>query len=528
MEHITLEKAGIGGSLTNDYLLGKDTTRPFYSFSPDLDGLKAAVAERKKYPVNRPLLYDVLHKQHGKSFLSEQLKTNIELLLQENTYTVTTGHQLNLFTGPLYFIYKIVSVIALSNKLNDEMPGHHFVPVYWMNSEDHDFEEINHFFLKGEKIEWVVEVEKYGPVGRMSLNGIEPLMDEIKAKFGDRFQNDSVFQFILRAYNESETLADAHREIVNKLFGEYGLVILNQDDADLKTAFIELIAEEIFNKSSIKNVEATNQLLEKEDYKAQVFGRDINIFYTGNGFRERIIEWKDGYSLADNSLYWTTSELKTELKTNPAYFSPNVVMRPLYQEFTLPNIAYVGGPAEIAYWLQYKTNFVAHKIFYPTLVLRDCYLILAEKSVRRMKDLGIKLIDFFTPIDELLNTFIKKNHGHEMDISPLVSGVNEQYHQLLEQVIKVDSSMEAMVKAAHQKTLNDLEKIVQKMNKALKTKNEVQLNTIKNIQATIFPNGILQERNNNFLEHTSNASEFIQQLINHSNPLDARLKLLVD
>lgn len=528
LQHITLETSGIGSSLTRDYLASKKELRKFYSFEPSIEGLKAAASERMSRSVNRQLLYDELHRQYSSSILSENLKSNIELLLQPNSFTVTTGHQLNLFTGPLYFIYKIVSVIKLAEDLKEQVPGKHFVPIYWMNSEDHDFAEINHFFLNSEKFEWTVPLDKFGPVGRMKLEGIEPLMNEIKTKWNEHFKHDPQFGYVVNSYLDSTDLAQAHRTIVNKLFGEYGLVILDQDSKALKSEFSKHIADEVFQSSSINHVQESNNELETLGYKAQVFVREINYFYTGKGYRERIVESEKGYALADSSLKWTKAELEVELKDHPEFFSPNVVTRPMYQEFTLPNIAYIGGPAEIAYWLQYKRNFDVHGIYFPALILRDCFLIIPEKKLRKSKELGLKLEQYFQNVDDLINQFVVEHYRTELNIDPILNVMNDQFDQLLKQVVEIDPAMDNMVKAGHQKNKNELERIAKKMNKALKQKSEIEIKRIKDLHSTIFPLNTLQERLNNLFDQTQSPSLFIKELMEHSNPTDARLKVLVD
>jgi bacillithiol biosynthesis cysteine-adding enzyme BshC len=528
LQHISLATAGIGGRLTHDYLSAQPVLDDLYQFTPDIEGLKKATAKRIQYPVNRQLLCDVLHEQYRKLHLSNPVKNNIELLLQENSFTITTGHQLNLFTGPLYFIYKIASAISLAQKMNDELPGRNFIPVYWMNSEDHDFAEINHFFLQNEKFEWKQPQEKYGPVGRMQLEGLQPLIHEIGQKFETLLKLDPHFGWMVRSYTEANQLAEAHQLIVNKLFGEYGLVILDQDSARLKDSYSARIADEIFNQSSVAQVEATNQYLITHGYQPQVFLRDINFFYTGNGHRERIVIHHGGYAAADHSIVWTQQELEQELTINPEFFSPNVVTRPMYQESVLPNIAYIGGPAEIAYWLQYKSNFDAKDIFYPALILRDCFLVLPEKKLRKAQELGLTPMDFFEPLDGLVNRYIKIHFGKEMDIAPISARMMDEYTRLLEQVRAIDASMDSMVEAQQQKTLKGLERIVDKMNKRLKIKNETQLKVIRDLHAAIFPLGNLQERHHNLFTLTTSSADFIEKIITHANPLDARLKILED
>jgi len=526
LQHITLDTAGIGGKLTHDYLSGKSELKKFYNYTPDIDGLKKSLKDRCETKVNRKLLYDELHQQYAGDVIPAAVKENIHLLLQENTYTITTGHQLNLFTGPLYFIYKIASIISLTKKLSNEIPGYHFLPVYWMNSEDHDFEEINHFYFKNQKFEWKKLDDKFGPVGRMELSNMEVLLKEIEEQCGPQLNVNTVFTDVLNIYKTSNTLSQAHRAIVNKLFGEFGVIILDQDSKAFKKAFSSHIHREIFKEDSILNVTSTNKELEVLGYKPQVFAREINVFYTGTGYRERIIKTNDGFSLADNSKKWTKDELDTELDKFPELFGPNVVTRPMYQEFLLPNLAYVGGPAEIAYWLQYKTNFESKKIFYPTLILRDCFLILPEKKWRKVNDLSIDLKQMFNRIDDIINLFVKEHLHSEVELDGFKNDLNKQYDILLQEVLKVDTSMDSMVKAAQQKSLNDIDKIIQKLNKALKTKHENQLNSIKALHSVIYPNNELQERLINVFDITTDTSNFINNILECSNSLDARLKVI--
>lgn len=527
LQHIALDTAGIGGKLTQDYLAGKKELRPFYNYAPDLEGLKQSLKDRCEIKVNRQLLYDELHHQYADCIMHTAVKENLQLLLQENTYTITTGHQLNLFTGPLYFIYKIASIISLTKKLSKEVPGYHFLPVYWMNSEDHDFAEINHFYFKNEKIEWKKELEKYGPVGRMELHELMPILNDLEEKRAHHLNSDSVFAEVLNIYKTSSTLSKAHRAIVNKLFGEYGVIILDQDSKVFKSAFIEHIHDEIFRSSSIEYVSSTNEALEKLGYKPQVFARELNIFYTGLGYRERIVANENGFSLADHSKKWTKEEIEIELRTSPEFFGPNVVTRPMYQEFLLPNLAYVGGPAEIAYWLQYKTNFDAKKIFYPALILRDCFLILPDKKWKKVDNLSIQLEDMFRHVDDIINQYVKENLHSEVALDGFKDGLNKQYELLLKEVVKVDASMDSMVKAAQQKSINDIDKVIQKLNKALKQKHENELNSIRGLYSTIYPNGSLQERHINIFDLSNVPNEFINEALKHSNPLDARLKVLI-
>lgn len=523
-QHIEFESAGLGNSLANDYLLKKEGVSRLYHFLPELSGLKNAVLARKDYPVNRKALYDVLAEQHAQFPTSELQRENIELLLQENTFTITTGHQLNLLTGPLYFIYKISSAISLASKLNEEMPGYHFVPVYWMNSEDHDFLEINHVFLNNEKMEWKRNQTTFPPAGRISLADIDEVIHLIADKLDGI--NAELIEFIKFTYTHSSNLAEAHRSLVNRLFSKYGLLILDQDNSSLKSLFVEHMVDDIRENYSFKNVSAVNSILEKAGYQPQVHVRDINYFYLSEESRNRIVYENNRYTTKGNNKEWTAEELINEIKNNPGNFSPNVVTRPLYQEAILPNIAYIGGAAELAYWFQYKSNFDYRNIFYPVILMRDSFLLLPEKKLKKFNELGFSILDLFKPFDDLVNEYLARYHANDFNLSNEIASINKGYEALLNKVKSVDASMDSMVKASMQKSTNELEKIESKIKKAVKLKHEQQILLIKSIYELTHPKSTFQERLINVFNQTLPVDDFVDEIIKHSDCLDSRLKIL--
>jgi uncharacterized protein YllA (UPF0747 family) len=173
----------------------------------------------------------------SKSF-KETTLNNIKLLNNLNTFTITTGHQLNLFTGPLYFLYKIVSTINLCKELKSEFPEHDFVPIYWMATEDHDFEEINYFNFKHKKISW--NRESFGPVGRLSSDGLEAVFAVFESEIGLGKNAEGLKNLFKKAYLEHTNLADATRFLANELFSKEGLVIIDADKSDLKKSFYSI------------------------------------------------------------------------------------------------------------------------------------------------------------------------------------------------------------------------------------------------------------------------------------------------
>ena len=316
------------------YLANDPVLAPFSSERADIQGFRNLI-NRKKTIADRKILAETLSEQYSKigSPLHTSVQQNIDLLLNNNTFTICTGHQLNLFTGPLYFIFKIVSAINLAKELKNNFPDKNFVPVYWMATEDHDFAEINHTYISGKKISW--EHEATGATGRLRTAGIEKTIKEYQQILGISEHAAFLSDLIYKAYTEHKNLADSSRYLVNALFEEYGLLILDADDRRFKKQFSSIITDDIIQQNSFKNICEANDNLAKVGIEAQVNPREINFFYLLDGLRERIIFENGRYHILNTEISFNEEKLKQEINEHPERFSPNVVMRPLYQEIIL-------------------------------------------------------------------------------------------------------------------------------------------------------------------------------------------------
>ena len=358
--HIPYKNTGYFSSLMVDYIAEKEALAPFYHRFPMINNFKAQLVEKSRSfkKENRKVLVASLNKQYQDFDISEATKSNINSLLSKHTYTITTGHQLNLFTGPLYFLYKIVSVINLSEQLNKKYSNHHFVPVYWMATEDHDFEEINYFNLYGKKVAW--DHESGGAVGALKTDGLEQLLVNLKTKIGTSENAKKLIDLFYEAYLQHKNLSDATRYLSNQLFAEYGLVIVDGNHTELKKEFTPFAKKELLDKASFSIINKTTEQLEVIGYNKQVQPREINLFYIIKGIRERIIEEEGSFKINNTDIFFNKKELLNELEEFPERFSPNALLRPLYQEVVLPNLCYVGGGGELAYWFQLKYYFKNH------------------------------------------------------------------------------------------------------------------------------------------------------------------------
>ena len=365
-----------------DYVNEDKKLNPFVNHFPSFSNFKKQITEKRNHTIDRGVLVKVLKEQNFNFPLSVASKSNINLLKSDETFTVTTGHQLCLFTGPLYFIYKIVSTINIAEQLKEKYPQYNFVPTFWMATEDHDFQEINHINLFGKKIEW--DSKQTGAVGRMSLDRFESVLMQLKEVLGETENAKKLVSLFENAYLKHKNLADATRFLVNELFGKFGLVIIDGDDEKLKQQFVPIIKKDILQNGFVTAIKQNSKSLAK-DYKVQAFVRDINFFKLTKDNRELIKEEIAQKEIAENS----------------ENFSPNVLLRPLYQEIILPNIAYVGGGAEVGYWMQLKTAFKQENIPFPILILRNSAMLINDKQKQKIESLGFEINDLFSAIDEL-------------------------------------------------------------------------------------------------------------------------------
>ena len=514
-----------------DYLDQKESLKPFYNRFPLLDNFEAQIQEKQSFftSAKRKVLVEVLQEQYKDLQISEAVKEHISLLEKDNTFTVTTGHQLNLFTGPLYFLYKIVSTINLAKDLQKKYPTSNFVPIYWMATEDHDFAEINYFNLNGKKFKWnstQTTVEK-DAVGNLNTSGLDEVLTLFSAEIGGGRNADFLKELFSKAYIEHDNLTDATRFLANELFKEYGLVILDADDKHLKREFLPYLEKEIFEKVSENSTTPAANKLKELGYTVQVNPREINLFYLNDGLRERIIEQEGRYFVNETEISWSEEELRSELKEHPNRFSPNVMTRPLYQEVILPNLCYIGGGGELAYWFELKDLFDAVDVPFPILLLRNSALIESAKQNEKRSKLNISQQELFLKQYELINRKVRKISNIDIDFSQQKEHLVKQFQELYELAEKTDKSFLGAVKAQEVKQLKGLDHLEQRLLKAQKRKLSDEVSRITSLQNELFPNKSLQERQTNFSEmYLEYGEALIPRLMENLNPLEQHFKIL--
>lgn len=509
-QYLPLESTGQFSPLFLDYINKKDSLHSFYGRFPDLSSFEGQLNDKVFDQAKRQILVDTLQRQYAQI----GKKPDFSVLLEPNTYTVTTGHQLNIFTGPLYIIYKLITTINLARKLKETYPAYNFVPVYWMATEDHDFAEINHFSLFGKNYAWTTE--QRGAVGRMNPKELKTLFDQIPEKL-------TLFE---EAYLKHNTLADSARYYVNELFGAEGLICLDADDAALKRVFAPVMRDELTSQTSSELVAQQTDALEKLGYKTVITSRAINLFYLDDQLRERIERKEDGnYRIVHTKRQFSETELLNLLDEHPEQFSPNVVLRPLYQETILPNLAYIGGPSEVPYWLQLKPVFDHFQTAFPILMPRNFAMYVPAVSAKRIRKLGLTPEELFKDTLTLKREFVETHARHTLKFDNENKIVHKALDNILHKAQMVDPTLERAVLAETTRFANAVARLEKKMRRAEEHNQDIGVRQLLAVKNELFPNGGLQERSENFLTFFLNDREFIQKMLSVFDPFDYRMQL---
>jgi bacillithiol biosynthesis cysteine-adding enzyme BshC len=516
---------GYFSAIMVDYLNQAPALQSFYQHPVSNEGIKAAIKNRQATKNHRQLLVDELTKQYADVPAAEPVQNNIKKLLSENTFTVTTAHQPAIFTGHLYFIYKIVHAIKLAEQLKKDFPQNDFVPVFWMGSEDADLDELGHIYLGGEKLVW--NTKQQGAVGKMNTKGLDAIIHRISGELSVQPYGKELVKLISACYLESADIQTATFKLLHSLFAEYGLVVVIPDTANMKRIMQPVFEEDLFQQKPSAIVEKTIERL-SENYKVQANPRAINLFYMTDGIRN-LVELKDGvYEVRDTGIRFTPGEIKKELKDHPERFSPNVILRGLYQEILLPNIAFIGGGGETAYWLELKDLFDQYKVPFPVLVLRNSFLIVEKKWQDKIEKLGFGIKDFFQSEQELLTALVSRFKNGELKLKNELEATTQLYQLLKSKAAAVDKSLLQHVEALQARTLKPLQELEKKMLRAEKRKYEAEQRHISQVKSALFPNGGLQERIDNFMPYyAKEGAAFIKTVYDHSLTLEQEFVILL-
>jgi len=518
-------ETGYFSNLVSAYTNGDPYLKQFYRHPPTVEGIAASIQDRKSFAVNRQMLADELQSLYNTLPPAPAVSKNIELLRSDNTFTVCTAHQPAIFTGNLFFIYKIVHAIKLAESLKQKFPAYNFVPVFYMGCEDADLDELGHIFLDGEKIAW--QTSQKGAVGRMSTKGLDQIINRIEGELSVQPFGPELVSLLKASYlTGSPDIQTATLRLVHQLFAAYGLVVLIPDNAAFKKVMIPVFEDELLRHRSAAVVENTISELSNQ-HKVQAQPRQINLFYLNDNLRQRIERTGDHWTIVDTDITFTEAALLDELHTHPERFSPNVILRGLFQETLLPNVAFIGGGGEIAYWLELKGVFDLYKVPYPPLVVRNSFLVMDQKWKDRLDKLGLSLADVFRDERELLNGLVKRNSQKQLSLSEEITDFNSYYNRLKEVAGQVDDTLTGHVAALQTRAIKPLQELEKKLLRAERKRFDIESRQLHALKTALFPNGGLQERVDNFMPYYAKwGKAFIKNIHTHSLTLEQKFTIL--
>ena len=531
---IPYSATGVFSSLVNDYISGNGTARDYVPYTPNLEGIKKAIQQRKFSVIQRQTLVSVLENQYHllgtikdekNTAAFEKVQANIGLLKNDNCFAVTTAHQPNLFTGPLYFFYKIIHVIKLAAELKAQFPENDFVPVYYMGSEDADLAEVGSYSIDAAKHQW--KTKQTGAIGRMLVDDhLLQLLQNLEGYWTVKPDGKEALAIIKAAYKKGNTINEATLQMVHLFFGQYGLVVVQPDDAKLKSLFVEVMQKELTTQFSHIAIQPTLKSL-SENYHVQSEGRAINLFYLKDATRNRIEKNGELFSVVDTNIQFTQAEIIQELQAYPDRFSPNVILRGAYQETIIPSVVFVGGGGELAYWMELKNVFEQAGVDYPVIILRNSFLFINDKQAKQWASLEFNIEALFNSIQALEIAFVKTQSVENLALTEHIASLTDLYKVIQQDVIKIDSSLgdhALNLSVQAQKKLALLEK---KMIRAEKRKQHTSLARIHSIKSELFPDNNLQERVENFSNWVGDFGwSWVEAILNNSNSVDASFTII--
>ena len=523
--HIPFSSTQLFSKLINDYVEGKGTAIDFVQYAPNVEGYQAAIEGRKLHPIDRGLLVEVLTAQYANLDPEAAVQQHIELLKSDETFVVTTAHQPNLFSGPLYFFYKIIHAIQLAASLKKQFPQYNFVPVYYMGSEDADLDEVGAFNLDATRYQW--STKQTGAIGRMVVDdALLKLIQQLEGYWSVLPQGKKALAILKEAYQKGKSINEATLSFVHAFFGPKGLLVLQPDDAKLKAAFIPVMEKELLTQFSHDAIQPAIAALSKA-YHVQTEGRTLNLFYLKDQTRARIEKQGDQYIVVDTDIRFSQSEILTELHQYPEHFSPNVILRGVYQETILPGVVFVGGGGELAYWMELKNVFQQVGVHYPLLQLRNSFLLINQKQATQWSSMQFGDQDFFKPMLDLEVAYVKKHASEALHLNDQMESLTNLYTVIKNEVVKVDPTLGAHAENLAHQAKAKIAELEKKMVRAERRKQAVAIQRIHRIKKELFPQDNLQERVENFSKWVGQYDQsWIETIMEHSTGLESKFRII--
>lgn len=503
-----------GNPLFEVYLNDFDKVRDFYryDFRSDWD---SAIQKRKSQKFAREKISEILTQQNNKWNAPTASLENISKLKSENSFVIITGQQAGIFGGPLYTIYKIMTTIKLAGQLSREHPDSNFIPCFWMEVDDHDFQEINHiqFFNKNNGLRRLELQENSSDSGkpiyrRQSNPDIAGWQSIIKDEFHETEFLDNVLEMFFTKYQPRSNYADAFAGLILELSGQYGLVVLNPTAPEFKQLGMTLFRQAINSSKEIQQqLNQRNKALDRINLPQQIHfqPQQTLFFYVDDNDRRVRMDFDDAGNFilkkSDSDEKIAQNKLIELAEEKPQRISPNVALRPLFQDYVLPTIGYVAGPAEVAYFAQISALYSLFDQTMPIIYPRHRLTLVESKIQRLAEKLDVQLAELFRQRSGYLEFYIqqKQNESTFAQIESIRSELSEKLHQLEKIVEEADPTLINAIQKTEQKMQSSIEQITGKITNSMKQKEATQIDQLKRTLLFLFPEDNYQEREINII-----------------------------
>ncbi len=512
--------------LYTDYLDDFEKVRKYYNvdFSSDEELRNHFSRVLESFQPKRKKVVEILRKQNQRLNGSPDFEAALELLGRDNAVCVVTGQQVGLFCGPLYTLFKTISAVKLAGELKERFPEFEFVPVFWLEGDDHDLEESNHVHLLNAasevvRVEAILtngEGENLTPLSEIKFDSsVEQVFQQIDALLPVTDFKQGLMKTLTDSYKEGETYSTAFARTLTKVLGKNALLLLDPHDVEVKN-FLKPVFEKEFSTYPRTSEEVIKRSAElEEEYHVQVKPRVINLFYIEDGLRRGLEPVGAGFLLKGTKRKLMPEQIRTILETRPDAFSPNVVLRPVCQDYILPTAGYVAGPGEIAYFAQLKGVYQHFGVEMPPLFPRGSATILEHRVAKLMEKYQLSIEDAFIDFEAVMKKALAAVSPENIpgEFERVSTEIRDSVEGLRKLIVRVDPTVEGTMDSTISRMLHQLEHLQEKTTTAYRRKNEQVLQQTKKFQQSIFPNRDLQERVLNFTYfYNKYGQEFVEFL----------------
>ncbi len=467
------------------------------------------ISERERS--NRSVIANIIKAQYSNQRLSKQTQQNIDLLYSEKTIAVVTGQQLGIFGGPLYTLFKSITAIKLCSYLKEIYDGFNFVPIFWLEGDDHDYDEVRMFSVLNNENQILnlqyedgqLEELNRGSIAELKFNSnLEKIFNELASGLRDTEFKIPLLDFIKSIYLPGRTFLESFRELIIHLFDEYGLIVFNPTDQAVKRLLVPIFSKEIseFGDHTGNLVERSAGL--EEVYHAQVKVKPINLFLVEEHERLLIEPTDTGeYRLKGKRKKFSREELLAQLELNPEKFSPNVLLRPICQDYLFPTAFYVGGPSEISYFAQVSPLYKIYGMEIPFIYPRSSATIV-EKGVQSILGKNnLEYVDIFTDENALIQKILAASSdiNLEMLFQNALNEIEASLDPLAQKLPAIDKTLSDLITKSKQRIEETLNHLKSKAHDSEKRKYESTIRQISKVRNVLFPNNNLQERELNWI-----------------------------